>query len=329
MKSLKLAAFVAMTAAGLAGAPTARADCKMFQIAEFHVDPTSAVPIVDGEINGQPVKILFDTGSASSMLMVHDARRLKLPLDRLAGARAYGVGGDTAMYQTTIKELVIDKTTERNFNLVVAGDPDVTSRVAMILGDDFFSQVDVEFDLADSVVRLFKPKGCSPPQLIYWGATYSQAKILPWDVTDPTTQSMALLNGKLVLAELDTGSHISMVDEATAASVGGMRLAAGAAIHGLGPRSVDSWTARFDSFALGDEKMANVHLQTLNLTGDWNYSETGALIPRPLESRPAMLIGADFFHAHRVYFDNRDHLVLFSYQGGPVFRQAVKDAAGG
>jgi hypothetical protein len=35
-----------------------------------------------------------------------------------------------------------------------------------------------------------------------------------------------------------------------------------------------------------------------------------------------MFIGGDFLHAHRVCVDNQDHLILFSYQGGPVFGAA-------
>jgi len=321
---------LALLAAGaFSCAGAARADCKLIEIAEFRVDPNSARPVVSGAINGQPVRILFDTGAATSMIPLAEARRLNLTISRLNGVRMYGVGGDTAAYDANVKELTVDKFTARNLDLVVGGDEYAKLGASMILGDDFFSQRDVELDLREGVVRMFRSERCAPPQLVYWGAAYSQATIAAWNRDAPATQTTILVNGKPVLASLDTGSSITVIDAGVVEALGGSRAqgAAGEELHGIGAKRQASWIAHFDSLEVGDEKLSNVRLQVANVTGAWSQSGTGSQIPYRLESTPSMLLGADFLHAHRVFIDNQDRLILFSYEGGPVFRNAEAQAS--
>jgi predicted aspartyl protease len=324
VKWVSSAGAVVLGTAVLMSASAVRADCKLVQIAEFHVDPKSATPIVDGEINGQPVKIMFDIGNTTSTIPVSEAKRLGLRMSRLEGVRMYGFGGDTAAYDATVKELEIGAFKANNVELVAAGSEHAISDVALMLGDDFFSRTDVEFDLRDNVVRLFDPQGCTPPQLVYWGHAYSQAKILPWDRDNPATQISATINGRQILTEFDTGAYASVIDQ-VAAETAGVSRADGQpteVAHGIGPKAERVWVGRFDDLQLGDEKLSNIRLSVENFASGWRQAETDTKIARQLESTPYLFIGADFFHAHRVFIDNKDHLILFSYEGGPVFRQA-------
>lgn len=146
--------------------------------------------------------------------------------------------------------------------------------------------------------------------------------MLTWDPEQPAIQARALINGKQVLAELDSGAEQSIVD-ATAADADGVArpptTAATETMHGMGPQPVQSWTGRFDSFALGDEKISHVSVQVLPFRRGMTYTQTGGLTPHQLANTPSMYVGDDFLHSHRVFIDNQDHLILFSYQGGPVF----------
>jgi hypothetical protein len=310
-------------------AGSAHADCKLLQLAEFHLDPNFRTPTIDGAMNGHPVKIAFDTGASFSMVTRHDAERLGLTMARLPGVRAYGVGGDTEMYVADIKELRVDKFVKSRMRLEVAGDADVASDVAVVLGDDFFAQADVELDLANHVVRLFEPKDCAPEQLIYWGAAYSQMRLMPWERDSPKAQVQIEVNGHRILAALDTGASVSVIDTTVAAAAGVTRASAGAApgaqIRGEGPHLEDSWIGRFDDVALGDEKVRNVRLQVVPFLRGFQATETGDLTPRRLDDTPQMFIGADFFSSHRVFLANHEHLVMFSYVGGPVFKPDVPE----
>jgi hypothetical protein len=320
-------------AAALLAPLAARADCKLREVAEFQVDPTSRVPMVAGAVNGKPVKVMFDTGAAFSMITRHEADRLGLVLRKVEGAHAYGVGGASDLYVAELKTLSIDKFAKQGLELEVAGDQDVASDAAIVLGDDFFSQVDAEFDLPDKVVRLLEQDGCAPDQLVYWGAAYSQAPLLTWGRDAPQIETEVFVNGKRVLAQLDTGAWASIIDGKAASAAGVDRTAPGAGpgiqIQGMGHYRRDSLVGRFATFAMGDEKVNNVRLQVSDFSSDFRVTETGSKLPVPTDTTPSMLIGADFFHAHRVYLDVKDHLILFSYSGGPVFTPELGSVGAG
>ena len=63
----------------------------------------------------------------------------------------------------------------------------------------------------------------------------------------------------------------------------------------------------------------HIGIQVVNLMRGMSYTETGSNLPRHIDNAPLMLIGDDFLRAHRVFIDNQDHLILFSYLGGRVF----------
>lgn len=310
--------------AALALAPwTARADCKLMQLAEFHVDPNSRVPMVDGEVNGKPVKVMFDTGAEISIIPRSEADRLGLILGRVEGGHALGVGGQTDLYVTQLKNMKIGGYAAPGMQLFVAGDRDNPGPASIVLGDDFFSQVDAEFDLPHNTVRLFRHQGCTPPQLVYWGAAYSQAPLLSWNRDAPAARTIAYVNGKRALAAFDTGAEFSTIDVKLAAEAGVERSSGGSKpggeVNGLGHYVRDSFVGTFATFAVGDEKVNNVRLQVFDVTSDFSQSETGSRLPAATGDQTTAFIGADFFRAHRIYFDVGDHLILFSYSGGPVF----------
>jgi len=170
------------------------------------------------------------------------------------------------------------------------------------------SNADIEFDFAHSAVRVFKPKGCTAPQLVYWGAACSQATLLPWGRYNPAIQTKASLNGKEVLAELDSGAETTLVDSQSAQAAGVATPAEDrdkpGEIRGAGPRPEESWIGRFDSFAFGDEKIAHVNVRIAQVMRGTSYNATGTNMI--LHFGPSMFVGDDFLRAHRVFVDNED-----------------------
>ena len=62
-------------------------------------------------------------------------------------------------------------------------------------------------------------------------------------------------------------------------------------------------------------------------------THTGSFIPHSVFDNPDMVIGADFFIAHRVYVAPSRRKVYFTFKGGPISlrrhrAQAVAPAAG-
>jgi len=328
MIKILTAAAAVLVGASLLAPSLAEADCKLLQLAEFHLDPKSTSPIVDGTVNGHPVKVLLDTGSDFSMITHYQAQKLGLRMAEAKGVHAYGIGGNTQVYSADIDRLTVGDLAKSSFEMTVAGDQDRPTDVSIVLGEDVLSNADIEFDFAHNAVRMFKPKGCAAPQLVYWGAAYSQATLLPWGRENRGIRTKAYLNGKEVLAALDSGAGVTLVDSSVAEAAG-VTLAGGGKpgpIIGNGPKPEDSWVGRFDSFAFGDEKIAHVSVRIAQVMRGMSYTETGSNMVLHLEG-PSMFVGDDFLRAHRVFVDNEDHLILFSYQGGPVFNVVEKTTA--
>jgi hypothetical protein len=129
------------------------------------------------------------------------------------------------------------------------------------------------------------------------------------------------LNGKELLAELDSGSPATIVSKLVAEQLGVTpdspgTLAAGKA-SGIGAERPDRWIGDFQSFAIGGEVIRNPRLRFTNLQVS-TAAETGTRLVTREELRE-MLLGLDFLRAHRVYVARGQGKLYFTYVGGRVF----------
>jgi predicted aspartyl protease len=305
-------------------AQVASADCKIGLLGELNVATTNNQVMADGAINGEAIHILLDTGSAFSFLWESAARRLKLPLEELRGARVYGVGGEVASFRTTIKHLQMGSFYANDVAIVVLGDKGrPESAPAFVFGDDLFSHFDTEFDLAHGKVRLLRPQGCKLDQLPYWTHTYSQADLDGWNPVAPKISTRVLVNGKPVSAQLDTGAWTSAITRGASERAGVRPWLTephpAERISGLNGNTEEVWIGSFDTFAMGDESIQHVKLRVSDMFRQDREVSLGSHIAKPIDGLPTMLIGADFFLAHRMLVLSREHKILFTYNGGPIF----------
>ena len=93
-----------------------------------------------------------------------------------------------------------------------------------MLGGNFLSKMDVEYDLAHGSVKLLKTSlGCRLNSLAYWGKAgerYSVMDIERTDKSSPHTIGTAYLNGNPTRAWFNTGSAGTVVSLAAAERVG-------------------------------------------------------------------------------------------------------------
>ena len=322
IKEILAAALLSLAIGGLA--QPAFAGCKMVQVAEMPLDAHSYGVVADGQINGNPIKVLIDTGSSLSMISRPAAAKMGLAVAQKSGVYLYGIGGQRQAYVATVKSLQVGQLAAANIDLI-ASDGFGNPNLAMILGNDILSQFDVEFDLPDHMMRLFKPEGCVADQLAYWNKPYSLAPLLDTNRDSPSIRTPVNLNGQRISAELDSGAGSTVVDITTASRLGAVvdPSVTTQPARGMGqaPRAVS--IGQFKSFALGEEQIGNVKIELIKLVSDMQMTDqqTDTRIARSVsgDTEPMMLIGEDFLHAHRVLVANREHAILFSYLGGPVF----------
>lgn len=294
----------------LAAAPPAAAATCQLQVANMAVTMIGLRPMVHAQINGTDVLFIADSGAFYNTLTRAAADQFKLPLASPPfGFAMKGVGGEAQAWLTHITTFTLLGVPLRNTEFIVVGN-ELGSGAVGLLGQNVFRIFgDVEYDLANGVIRLVKTKDCRNSSMAYWAKSQSFS-VIDIDYATPQsphTTSVAFLNGAKIRVMFDTGAATSLLTleaakRADVTSDSDGVVPAGAS-NGIGRRVVKTWIAPFPSFRIGDEEVRNTHLRI------------GAGTMLDVD----MLIGADFFLSHRVYVANSQRRLYFTYNGGPVF----------
>lgn len=321
-----------LVAAGLAlasGVGAATPGCSFVRIDEWSVRPGSRHLVVEGAANGQPIGIMLDTGAVRSVILPSAARRLDLPRRQARNYRMFGVGGEVPVEVAQVESFSIGPTVRKGMHLIVAGARELAPGVDVILGDDFFHNVDVEFDLAHGVVRLFQAKDCDGVSLAYWthdGA--GEVTIEAVHDAEPQIIVPVKVNGGQMRALLDSGAASSVMMKGAAAAVGLTPDSPGVVPvsqgRGVGPKSVDAWVGPIETFTIGNENIRDTAIAFSDLFKDATYAEAGSRVSRPVGGTEDMLLGLDFLRSHRVLIAHSQRKLFFSYIGGTVFQPRGK-----
>ncbi len=294
--------------------------CRLQKVVEWQVRMIGRHMAVDGAINGKKIGIVLDTGAYASVMFRASAKRLGLDLRESRGERAYGVGGETQVYTTVVDEFRLGEVAVRDLQLRVAGESDPGEGFDLLLGEDFLSSFDVEFDLAHGVVRLWQPKDCDGASLAYWTRDVA-GEVAIEAVTDMRRKIafVVKLNGKPVHAILDSGASTSIVSKHDAEAVGAASAGTTIGSSGLGAKTVEAWVGKFTQFAIGNEDIPDVEIRVADIYQGATYLGTGSRVSKNVFEEQPMLLGADFLRAHRTLVSHSQRKMYFTYVGGPVF----------
>jgi tetratricopeptide (TPR) repeat protein/predicted aspartyl protease len=299
---------VPVMAAALVWSGVASANCTLGKIAELPVTMQGMQPLTEAKINGTAVRFLVDSGAFFSLISPGNARALSLRTTSLGNRQMRGIGGDASMSVATVDSFTIAGQTIPRVEFIVSGS-DIGPAGVGLIGQNILGRADVEYDLPHGAVRLMQAKGCEKASLAYWAQDrpFSVVEITPRDERNPHTVGTVYLNGTKLRATFDTGAGGSMLSLEAAARAGITPSSPGVepagVISGVGRRLVRTWIAPFDSFKVGDQEVLH--------HGRIRFGE--------MDIDSDMLIGSDFFIAHRVYVANSRHRIFLTYEGGPVF----------
>ena len=313
-----LAAALGLAAPG-AGA---LAKCQINAMQAFDLQPSSSRALVKAAINGHPVTFIADTGAAISTIPFGQAARLGIRRTDTTRMESEGIGGATMSGEGTF-ELKLGSFTYPNESMMLVDMSQLDHDAVGLLGRDLLAQHDIDIDWAGHSIKILKTEGCEASQLDYWDKPYAQVALQGDGTSRPAILFMVGLNGHLVPAMLDSGSPRTIVSSRTAVAAGA-RLEGAVAqgdMRGIGAHALDASMARFDTISIGDETVRNVRLKVSDM---WKYNRSeqiGSLLGGMSEraDSPRVLIGADFLRSHHVLVSNADHVMVFSYLGGPVF----------
>ncbi len=319
----------AVLAALIQGSQPAMAACRFELAAELPVIMLDSRPTVEAGIDGAKARFVLDSGAQISQMTAAQAGAFKLrtrsaPFRWMLAAPfwqgEYASDGTLRFkdeYVAYVKRLDLAGLSFRDFEFgLIAGE--FGDGQDGLLGQDLLGPWDVEYDLGQGSVRLFKARGCHGQHLPYWispGQAYSAMSIdRPTNVSSPI-QGLVYLNGVRVRAIFDTGAATSLLALSAAQR-------AGVGLGSPGVSAADPWrsvvggsfktyVATFASFKIGDgEEIHDARLRIADIRmGD-----------------AEMLIGADFFLSHRILVASRQHRIYVTYDGGPVFALALDSA---
>jgi len=297
----------ALAASLLAG--HAGADCILGRMAELPVTMTDLRPLVHARINGVDERFIADRGAFWSFITPATAAELGLRLTPAPfNMRVGGVGGEADVSLATVKQFEIAASKVANVQFLVGGS-EMGEESAGVLGQNLLGIADVEYDLANGVIRLMKPHGCGDQPLVYWlkTATYSSMPIGETTPLSPHTTGTASVNGVKISVMFDTGAATSYLSLAAAKRAGiGLDMPGvtpSSLFSGIGRKMVQTWIAPVDSFVVGGEEIRHTRLR-IGAAGIGDRD---------------MVLGADFFLSHHVYVAKSQRRLYFTYNGGPVF----------
>jgi predicted aspartyl protease len=290
--------------------PSAYADCQLARIMELPVSQEHPRPSVPVELNGHEEHFVLDSGAVDNMVSAPLATQLKLQTYYAASAsmRRSGVPASRPIEIARIKEMKFAGLTIKDGELSVIGGAATSDGV---LGQNILQHFAVEYDFGGGVMRLFISKGCESAKFAYWlepDQQYSSVRIGMVDAGNPYTMGDAYINGHRVKVAFDSGMGRSLLTREAAERIGLKLKGEDVVDIGYTKRNgwepVETYMVRVKTFKIGDnEQIANIRIPV------------GAVQLRHVD----MLLGTDFFMAHRIIVGNKEERLLLSYNGGLVF----------
>jgi predicted aspartyl protease len=292
---------------------SAHAGCEYNELAALEVRYPDKLnlPAIQGEINGKPVNMALDTGSYRTFVLRSEMERQHVDMVRLR-ATAAGIGGKAATYVARLKEVAVGPARVKNVDFAVLDALD-WSGFGGLVGADFLSQADLELELSENRIKFLSFHGCGDQTLAYWSPDAEQVALLRGPNSKVPLVEIRI-NGQKMLAAIDTGATITLLDQQAAERLGVTPETEGSTqaghTNGVGSGKRAMWRATFDSFSIGDEQVQHPRLTIVDRTDD-----AGA--QRKLQYD--LVLGRDFLKSHRVLLANSQQRVYFTYLGGRIF----------
>ncbi|MFG6455641.1 aspartyl protease family protein [Roseateles sp. BYS96W] len=306
------------------GATAVRADCHLSQM-EIPVRIVNHRPVATLTLNGTEVPMLLDSGAYFSVLPLSTATQLGLRLQPAPGrvvVRGY-TGKVQDLRMTRVDKVSLQGSEIADVDFLVGGN-ELGSGIQGVLGRNFLSIADTEYDLAHGIVRLVFPKGdCKATNLADWAGD-APVIVTPLDSNvreyGNEVRVAVRINGVSMHALMDTGAPVTSLRLAAArrAGIQESELQEAGRTGGIGEGWVRAWQGPMASFELGGEKIVD---QVVKIN-EVDYS------------RNDLLLGLDYFLSHHIYVSRLQKKVYATWNGTPVFAgrngqaQASSDGVG-
>jgi hypothetical protein len=286
---VEMAVFAMLTA-------SANAACTVAPAAEVPLQVVAGVPVVAVQVNDTTLPFVPDTGAERSLVTEETVQRAGLRLDEWASTMVQGVGGYVRHRNADPTALSLGGIPLRRRSL--AADQTLTvgplpqsgfaaQGIAGLLGSDFLSIFDLDFDIPRRRLSLYRVESCAG-RFLPWVGEYDAipaSQLIRGVLTIPL-----MLDGIPLRAEIDSGASIWML---TATGMFRMGLTPevlardpGGEVNGVGRFAVAMHLHHFRMMVVGKQHIADPEI--------W---------AAPVHGLPIvdLLLGRDWLSRHRVW----------------------------
>lgn len=263
------------------------AGCSLERKAELPLRNVRNFMLTPVDLNGRPTLFVVDTGAEASTLTPQAASTLGLPPDPGHDSLLLGISGPVHAANVRVQRFAVGSVVRADQSIGLGDMPAFPGQqppVAGLLGADVLADYDVELDLPQQRMSLYKLHDC--------------AGFTPWPgaLAVPMVRTRsglafvdAIVNGMTVRALLDTGARTTLLARETAVGLG---LTPAALAHdpqrtgiGIGMTGIDFRQHRFAELGLPGavEHDVPANIAELRLPG------------------VEMLLGADYLGPHRIW----------------------------
>jgi predicted aspartyl protease len=285
--------FALMPAHAPALAQTLPAGCEVQLLSTLPVVFENGLPTVEGKINGQPLRMLVDTGITVTTLSKPAAEKLGIPV--ITSESTYA--GINVM-NAQLDSFAVGPFDRKGWFVV---DEYKNTGADLRLGANILFGTDVEIFLAQQQLKFFSSKGCFRAKLAYWDQSAASVKL----EIDPRKRDlrpwfMTRINGKDIPTVLSTKSEHSYLDRHTAARAGITPELPDAqpeqSIVGWREKTQPVWSIPLTAMSIGGMPVPDfkIRLVNLDLSGE------------------ILVLGRDFLLRHRVYVAKGQGRVYFT-----------------
>lgn len=298
-----LAAACQSDGGGSSGASAVQA-CRYERVTDVPARLVQGHILVPAAINHTPVQLIVDTGATTSMLTTEAVASLGLPTDPFRTTTVHGTGGVVVTHDTSIQSFRLGSEDWLGSSMTTGHLPSHYQEeppVVGLLGADRLTEFDVELDLPQQRMTLWRVQHCDGNFVPWKGPHYSLtlARYQPNRMV-----ARVIVNGQSVAALVDWGARSTVLTTIAASRLGvtaDMLAQDRSGIsHGVDQNDVAIHLHRFDEVTIGAAHFHDAALQVATL----QVTDVG------------MLLGADFI--------SRRHVWL-SYASNQLFVQRGPD----
>ena len=299
---------VALPFLAAACADDAPGDCKLVHVTDLPLLPRDRMLVTPALLNDQPTDLMLDTGSFATIITRPAADRLHLSLQ---GTAAYvtGIGGSQSLYTFTAHTFRIGQLYGTGLLLGAStiGMGSDQHSFDGILGADFLSRYEIDFDLPEQKLRLFKiVAGCTRPAANLDEPLYLAKLARPSNSYDLQPHVIVVIDGIRLNAVLDSGAQTTSIFRNSARRLGlrleDLKTDAHGQTSGVGPATRASVRHIMAPITIGEITVSNLPVSIIDQRSD---------------DEADMLLGLDFFARVHVWLSFRSGSLIMQYPAKP------------